>query len=242
MNKNLRFARHFRGMTFGLAVIGIALAQNGLPSSDSFEGSSLDGAWQIIKPEVVDLKVADGQLTLKLKARALWAGSQQGVLIYKLVTGNFKVTATVQARSASDPSKPPPPPVNLGGLMARNPAGGQNAAPENYVHEVVGFAPTGIAVETKTTVNSVTQYEAPKWDSSDAELRICRLVAEFRLYKRMIGAKDWQLSAKFTRPDLPQTIQVGANIYSVAPTPDLSVTFKEIRFETAPNAESCEKD
>ena len=54
--------------------------------------------------------------------------------------------------------------------MARNPAGN----PENYVHIVVGIAPGGIAVETKTTVNGATTYEAPSRPTSDAEVRLSR--------------------------------------------------------------------
>jgi hypothetical protein len=253
--KNRFFSRN-DGKTLGLgllsavcglaAVLGLAKAQSASPSgalfptSDSFEGSSLDPSWTVLRPEAVSISLQAGVLLLSLKDRALWAGSQQGVLVYKSLTGDFKASASLRARRNSDPSKAAVGPVNLGGLMVRDPASG--AGKENYLHIVVGFAPTGIAVETKTTVNSATSYEAPSWSSSDAELRICRIGASFSLYKREIGAKTWLLAASHQRGDLPATLQVGVNIYTALPNPDLRLGVDEVRFATVSNQADCERD
>src|SRR5712692_3695286 len=122
--------------------------------SDTFDGAALDSSWTVLHPEAVAITVAGSALTLRLTGPAFWFNASQGVLVYKSVTGNFKVTATVHARKASAPTMPPDPPVNLGGLMARNPA----SSSENYVFIVAGHDPNSVAVETKNTTDSSSQY------------------------------------------------------------------------------------
>src|SRR5512140_3434006 len=58
-------------------------------SIPGFEG------WSVINPQAVDIKTDNGKLVMKLKKRALWFMEQRGVLLYKPVTGNFKITAEV---------------------------------------------------------------------------------------------------------------------------------------------------
>ncbi len=76
--------------------------------------------WYIFNPSYVETAEEDNALVLTLRGRALWFMQDRGVLVYRLVQGNFRMTATVRASKASDPSQPPEGPVvQLGGLMAR---------------------------------------------------------------------------------------------------------------------------
>ena len=196
--------------------------------------------WSVFNPNAVDVKAENGSLVLTLKLRALWFMSQRGVLMYQPVPGNFKITADVHAAKSSDPSQAPggDGTVQLGGLMARSGAGGK----ENYVFIVLGDDGNGLSIETKNTTDSFSEYHGPEWDASEAELRLCRFGQTFNLYKRHIGAGEpWVLAESIERPDLPDTLQVGANIYTDS-TPDLRMRFDHLRIETVSDQAACEQD
>lgn len=190
------------------------------------------------RPEVLNISVGNGSLSLRLDQQALWYNANRGPLVYKFVTGNFKVTSRVRVRKASNPADPPTNTVHLGGLMARDPQGEMAGATENYVFIVTGFDEMDLSVETKTTVNSVSTYDGPAWPSGDAELRVCRIGTTFYLYKRAIGDATFVLAQTYDRPDLPAKLQVGANVYS-ASAPDLVANFDEITFADAANEADC---
>ncbi len=194
--------------------VGDAASPTGLgslPQTDPFASATLDPAWSVLNPQLASLTTRSGTLTLEMKAKAIWAGPNEAVHVWKRVTGNFRATATVRARSTSSPELPPRGPVRLGGLMARNPS---SPPRQNYVHIVVGFAPTGLSVETKTTTDNATSYEAPAWPSADAELRICRVGQTFTLLKRPVGGDRWEVGATIERPEMPSELAVGPNVYA----------------------------
>jgi hypothetical protein len=194
--------------------------------------------WFIFNPIHVDTASDNGTLVLTLKSRALWFMDQRGVLLYRLIRGNFRITAKVEARKFSDLTQPPQGPVvQMGGLMVRNP----NPGPENYVFIVVGQDVNDLSVETKNTRDSLSKYDGPAWGSADAELRICRVGATFNLYKRPVGSDTWQLAQTVDRPDLPEILQVGPNIYSDG-TPDLQVRYDSLSLEQTLTAADCTDD
>jgi hypothetical protein len=213
-----------------------------VPRSDTFRGRSLSRSWSILQPELVRTTVRGGALSLELGGPALWFNDSMGVLVFKPVTGNFKATATVHTGSASARGAPPAPAIRLGGLMARDPAS-DSTHQQSYVHIVAGNGPSGVlAVEHKTTQNSTSVYEAPEWQSPDAQLRVCRVGSTFNLYKRPLRSKAWQLAATYERPDLPPTLQVGADIYSPSSPPDLIARWDEITFDRVTSASRCVAD
>jgi hypothetical protein len=203
--------------------------------SDDFAGSALDASWSTINGDKIAVRLLGGSLHVQPTQSLLWFNRSQGALIYKNVTGNFKVTTTVHPRKRSAAMQPPSARVHLGGLMARNPTG----ATENYVFIVVGIDVNDQSVETKTTVNGASTYIGPSWPMPDAQLRICRIGAQLRLYKRAPGTAAWQLAVSYDRPDLPATLQVGPNVYAPADRPDLDVAFDEVRFAPADTPDDC---
>lgn len=206
------------------------------------EISSIPGFedWSVLNAPAVDLTAADHSLVLTLKHRALWFMNQRGVLAYKPVDGDFKITADVYAAKSSDLNQPPggDGTVQLGGLMVRSGTGGQ----ENYVFIVVGDDGDGLSIETKTTTDNFSEYDGPAWDSPKAALRICRSGHIFTLYKQHIGKDEpWIQAASFDRPDLPASLQVGVNIYTDS-TPDLQVRYESISIESISSESDCTKD
>jgi hypothetical protein len=196
-------------------------------------------AWLVLNPQAVEIKSDHGTLTMTLLHRALWFMEQRGVLLYQSVDGNFKITAYVHTAKSSDPTQPPGGngSVQLGGLMVRNGQGGR----ENYVFIVVGDDGDGLSIETKNTVDSFSKYTGPAWDAAEAELRLCRVDQQIKLYKRHVGSSEnWISAAYFDRPDLPQTLQVGLNIYSDS-TPDLQIRFDHIKIDLISSLSDCEK-
>ena len=97
---------------------------------------SRSSTYSFVSRDRVQVSGRGGALSLTLTAPALWFNDSQGVLAFKPVSGDFKVTATVRTQRASN-DEPPPPAIRLGGLMARDPAS-DSTGMQNYVHIVVG--------------------------------------------------------------------------------------------------------
>jgi hypothetical protein len=162
----------------------------------------------------------------------LWYNASQGVLVYKNVTGDFKATTTVHVRSAYGATTPPTQSIELGGLMARDPASSMGALGESYVLQVIGFGEQGhLAVEHKSTTNSVSVFDEVPWPA-DAELRLCRTGSTFTMYRRTVGTTTWTQDSQTARADLPATLQVGPNTYALQSAPDLVVYFDRFTFES----------
>lgn len=194
--------------------------------------------WSVINPRAVEIAVVDESLVLTLKSRVLWFMGQRGVLFHQDVSGNFKITADVYTSKASDSTRPPggDGSVQLSGLMARDGSGGL----ENYVFVVVGDDGNGLSVETKNTVDGISAYNGPSWNSAAAELRLCRFEATLHLYKRAVASQDaWILADTFDRPDLPDTLQVGVNIYTDS-NPDLQARIENLQIDPITVEADCE--
>lgn len=210
------------------------------PSSDPFDGANLGAVWSIFKPSVVSVAVSGGRLHMTPGAGSLWYNDAQGPAVYQNVTGNFKVTSTVHAhRKNMGLDVPPVSSVHLAGLMARRAVAEGNGSQEDYVFIVVGFDVNDLSVEHKTTDDGVSTYDGPTWPNGEAELRICRIGATFRVYKRAIGGSVWTLAQTYTRADLPATLQVGAVTYSTEASPDVTGSFDAIDFGSVAVEADC---
>jgi hypothetical protein len=216
------------GATNSSAGAGGAGSAGSVPTSDTFDGTTLDAAWTVFRPDLADIAVADGSLSITPHSGALWYQASQADLVYKLVTGNFKATTTVHARKASNPMQTPAQFADVGGIMARNPSG----STENYILGVVGYAEMNqLAVEHKSTTNGKSVYGEVAF-TPDAEFRMCRVGSTFTVYYRHPGDTSWGPAFDpFERPDLPATVQVGAIAYTGASAPDFVATFASFTFE-----------
>src|SRR5262249_54407636 len=179
-----------------------------IPAGDTFDGVSLDGSWAVHNVERVDIHVAGGQLRLAPHANQVWLNGKEGALVYKLVTGDFKVTTTVHARLTADLTKPLDHGFQTGGLMVRD----QDAPPTNLVFINMGLGTkNALAVLHESTKDGSSMSDEGPW-GADAQLRICRTGATFTAYKRNPGDTTWTQDYEVMRADLPSILQVGPDV------------------------------
>lgn len=159
----------------------------------------------------------DGHLVLMPHA-VVWYRDWRGPLLYKPVTGDFVVTTALRSTNRAG-NGPPASSFSLVGLMVRAPrqvtretwtAGG-----ENYVFLSLGAGGQGgrFNFEVKTTRNSNSQLQLSPAPGPDARLRIVRL-GQTLLMLRQEPGEPWQVHARYARPDLPETVQVGLTCYT----------------------------
>ncbi len=185
-------------------------------------------SFQSFNPDVFEaIEIDDVTFRLNLTQNAIWYHNSQAGLYYVELEADFIVTAAVSAQKRSNNGENAECNVCLGGIMARNP---DNSGGENYVHIVVGVNPVGVGVETKNTMNGVSEYTPADDGSAAYEIQMERNGSTFILSKRAIGQSEWQVAATYDRPDLPQVVQVGMNIYTSvngAEVADLSILFED---------------
>jgi hypothetical protein len=196
--------------------------------------------------------IASGALHLTAQPTpdGVWYQGATRSLVYKMVSARrFKVTTTVHPRKRTDLTAVPTHALHVGGLMARDPASHGDTT-ENYLFVMAGH-PEGndgvvhMGTEVKSTINGVSTYNEPDLSGNDADLRICRIDSAFYLYKRVAGTTSWVLSnqggqaAAVSRPDLPDTLQVGMAL-NFSASSDLDVAFDQIVM--APDAPATTDD
>jgi hypothetical protein len=199
---------------------------------DPFDDGALAG-WSMFNDTLAEIYVEGGALHLEPGAWTVWLDDATAMLMHKPVSGDFKVTAAVTARSLSNPNDPPPGGYRFGGLMVRDPSGGA----ENYVFIVLG-SDEDPSVETKTTVDSSSQYQGPPWPGASGEIRICRVGSTFGMYVRNTGGA-WELSNSFDRGDLPDALEAGPIAYNNDATPNVKVSFDFVDFEPVSGSDEC---
>ncbi|MCQ3942988.1 MAG: hypothetical protein DPW22_07200 [Alphaproteobacteria bacterium] len=133
------------------------------------------------------------------------------------------------------------------GIIARDPSSDGMLSRESYVFSVVGWRGDYMSAETKTTIGGVSTVDGPPWPNGDADLRICRVGASFRLYDRpYTGSRTatgaWNLAIQYDRPDLPRELQVGLIAYTYTDEFDLRAHFTHVSVEAVGSVDDCTRD
>jgi regulation of enolase protein 1 (concanavalin A-like superfamily) len=146
-----------------------------------------------------------------------WYADFHGPFLYRLVAGDFVATARVLAEAPD--GGVPRIPWSLGGLMVRAPRAVDSATwtpgGEQWLFITAGVAdqPSRPVLETKTTVGSRSALRLHPVRAGWVELRVTRTGPAFELASRQDG-EEWVTRARFDRPELPDTLQVGINAYT----------------------------
>jgi len=177
-------------------------------------------------------RIEDGHLVLEPTSSG-WFEDMQAGHLYREVTGNFVVTATMSVEGTE--AQLPQTLFSLAGLFIREPRPGLTAESwepnkENWLFFSTGTAfPAGAPqFEIKTTYNSLSTlkiYSAEEIYADgltrNVDLRVARQGELFSLLYRVEGKEEFTLLDQFIRPDLPETLNVGLTAYadweSVAP-------------------------
>jgi hypothetical protein len=197
--------------------------------SDEFDNAASLSRWQDhatvegwpSMTDKVDVNTtAPGQLYL-VPQTCTWFEDYHGVYLFKTVTGDFDVTTRIQATGKA--SDLPQRTFSLTGLMVRAPRAVTPATwtpgGENWVFITTGYGDNApgraghAQIETKTTQNSKSHLTLIRSQTGWVYLRVVRISSAFLMLYSFDGT-EWYLSQRFTRPDLPATVQVGLNAYT----------------------------
>ncbi len=147
-----------------------------------------------------------------------WYQDYRGVLVYKEVSGDFVITTRVNAMNRAQ-NGPPRSSYSLAGIMIRTPreVTPQTWRPggENYIFLSLGAAtrPGQFAFEVKTTINSRSNLQVTPTSTSTALIQVIRIGQDFALLKKE-GSQPWTVHQRYSRPDMPETLQVGLTVYT----------------------------
>jgi hypothetical protein len=152
-----------------------------------------------------------------------WYRDYRGVLVHRLVRGDFVATTHLRTTNRSS-NGPPRRPFSLAGIMVRSP---RNVTPrtwrpggENYLFLSHGTAdqPGQYQFEVKTTVNSDSRLAIVPADQPEAVIRVVRVGSLFLLFRKSAEEAPWILHQRYSRPDFPEELQVGMTVYTDWPT------------------------
>jgi len=217
----------------GLSNAVLAAMQPLSAFDDDFAGATLAAGWQIHNPALLQHSLAGGELHLRPLAggpAATWYANGEGPLVYRVVRGDFTVTAQVRSYRLSNPLLPPPANYDMGGLSLRDPASDQG--PNDWLHVAVGggVPATPIVVEDKSTNDGNSDLLLHPIAAPTGQIRATRQGTTIGLWYRANGTAAWQLLRSHVRPDLGPELQVGMNVFSWSPTVDVGASFDWITF------------
>lgn len=207
--------------------------------SDSFDGSGMGEGWTLVGSEHFEYVVEGGELVMIPHTNNVWWMEDQGPGFLRPISGNFRMSTRVFARKASAPDEAVDDGYQFAGIIARDPASAAPDAKENYVFSVVGWRGDYMSAETKTTEDDVSIVAGPDWTTGDAELRICRVNAEFHLYNRPVGGSEWTHAITYTRRDLPETLHVGPIAYTYTNAWDMRARFDYVDLAPVSAVDDC---
>ncbi len=169
----------------------------------------------------------------------VWYGDWRGPLVFKEITGDFVVTTRMQITDRDDiggsdeDNVPGDSQFSLGGLMIRTPRAITNGAAdwqpgsgfddgtnngENYVFLSMGYTSglNNFSFEVKTTrnSNSVLEITPLGLTPNEVELQIAKIGNSIIALHRRAGEQNWTVHRRYSRPDMPQTMQVGMVTYT----------------------------
>jgi hypothetical protein len=179
--------------------------------------------WGANQLQTFDINVSRPGRMVMMPYTSTWFQDYRGVLAFKNVTGDFVVTTDVEPVSRSGNGAPRSQ-YSLAGIMVRAPRPTVTSPStwrpggENYIFLSLGAAqsPGVFQFEVKTTINSVSNLEVSP-GASRATIQVARLGNAFLTLRRTAGG-SWVVHRRYTRPDLPQTLQVGLTCYTDWPT------------------------
>ena len=212
--------------------------------SDEFDNAASTAEWQRVNEvenwnadqlQTYDINQTQSGRMVMAPHTVVWYENWRGPMAFKEVTGDFVITTQVHISDRDDIGVPDADDVpgeaqySLGGVMIRTPRDindpltdwqpgsmsndGTNNG-ENYIFLSMGHGTDGdFTFEVKTTRNSNSQLELTPVDSDTANLQLAR-IGDVVIASLQIPGQDWIVHRRYTRPDMPETMQVGLVSYT----------------------------
>ncbi len=213
--------------------------------------------------------------------KAGWYSDRSGPFYYRVVSGDFLVETTVRAVKADDPQSRPEGAFNSSGLLVRDASSSTGAM--RWLMYNIGQQAEFYGTEAKSTVPDTGDWHVQRlagftsgstlWLTpvpagvNGAALRICRIGAEYRFFKRLPGSEQWIEEThmagtqklgngvsvatpgvveggviRFIRTDIPDTVQVGLINNPGMPPNDGMGVFSGLRFARIADFAACTRD
>lgn len=224
---------HRCGTIAGFALIAVAAsaaayAQDPACLSDEFENAATLSNWSRI--EQAEAWPNDPLLTWNIDGATpgsmtmiphtvTWYRDYRGPLVFKSVSGDFAITASVRATARNGVSVPSAQ-FSLAGLMLRTP---RTITPatwtpggENYVFLSTGYGnanPARFQYEIKTTINGDSQLVLSDAPGAESVLQIVRIGPHVICLRQPLGGQ-WVVHGRYRRDDMPATLQAGLVSYT----------------------------
>lgn len=212
--------------------------------SDEFDDAASQASWQRVNEvenwnadqlHTYDIDQTQAGRMVMAPHTVVWYENWRGPMAFKEVTGDFVITTQVHITDrddvggSDDDDIPNDAQYSLGGVMIRTPRAINDPAVdwqpgsmaddgtnngENYVFLSLGHGTNGqFTFEVKTTRNSNSQLELTPTAGNTATLQLARIGNSVIAMLREPG-QDWVVHRRYTRADMPETMQVGIVSYT----------------------------
>jgi len=198
--------------------------------SDEFDDPASIADWQRLHEveqwyndqlETYDIDTSQPGRMFTMPYTCTWFQDYRGPMSFKTVSGDFAITAFVEASARDGESIPGVEGLfSLAGLMMRTP---RDVTPEtwepggeNYVFLSIGYgvsSPPTFQFEVKTTIDSDSTLVLSESSGGSAALQLARL-GEYVICLRQMPGDEWLVHRRYHRPDFPETLQVGLVTYT----------------------------
>ena len=219
-------------------IAGLSDEFNDAASTDQWQRLNEVEGWNADQLNVYDIDTTQSGRMVQEPHTTVWYQSWRGPMAFQNVTGDFSFTTEIHVTDRDDvggsdaDDVPGDGQFSLAGAMIRTPRDITNPATdwtagrmaddgtndgENYVFLSLGYgaADNEFSLEVKTTRNSNSQLELTPLgqDTNTVTVQISRVGNSIiAMYQR--PGQDWQVHRRYSRPDMPETMQVGLVSYS----------------------------
>ncbi len=191
--------------------------------------------WNADQLQTYDINQTQSGRMVMAPHSVVWYQNWRGPMAFKEVSWDFAFPTQVHISDRDDVGDadaddvPDDAQLSLGGVMIRTPRSisdpsvdwqpgsmandGTNNG-ENYVFLSLGHGTDGqFSFEVKTTRNSNSQLYLTPVNSNTATLQVAR-IGNTVLMMRQLPGEDWVVHERYSRPDMPETLQVGIVSYT----------------------------
>ena len=207
-------------------------------TTDQWQRVNKVEGWNADQLNVYDIDATQPGRMVQQPHTTVWYQDRRGPMAFQYVTGDFSFTTEVHITDRDDiggsdlDDVPGDSQYSLAGAMIRTPRDITNPVTdwspgsmaddgtnngENFVFLSAGYGASDnqFSLEVKTTRNSDSQLELTPLgqDANTVSVQISRIGSSIITMYQLPG-EDWQVHRRYSRPDMPETLQVGLVSYT----------------------------